>query len=89
MQHLATMKRVMVNLDDVTGEMLEQRADSERRSASSYVAILIDRDLRAAGLIPSDDLKARLIAAGEDVGLEAALDAVVSLKAGKKKRKAA
>jgi hypothetical protein len=45
------MKRVMVNLDDNAGDLLEQKATAEKRSASSYIALLVEADLRAAGLL--------------------------------------
>lgn len=49
------MKRVMVNLDDKAGDLLEQKASAEKRSASSYIALLVEADLRAAGLLVADD----------------------------------
>lgn len=54
------MKRVMVNLDDTTGELFDQKIQAERRSASSYIVLLVEQDLRAAGLlapVPTPDRK--------------------------------
>lgn len=43
------MKRFTVNLDDKTGEKLEAKAQADSRSLSSYVSVLIRRDLSAKG----------------------------------------
>jgi hypothetical protein len=51
------MKRVMVNLDLESGKFLEDRAAVQKRSVSSYVALLIEQDLRAAGLLPENQMK--------------------------------
>jgi hypothetical protein len=48
------MKRIMVNLDEKPGELLEARAAEQKRSVSSYVALLVEQDLREAGLISDD-----------------------------------
>jgi hypothetical protein len=48
------MKRIMVNLDNTVGKMVERKANEQKRSTSSYVAILIENDLRAAGMLPDD-----------------------------------
>lgn len=45
------MKRIMVNLDDTAGDLLEKKAAADKRSTSSYVALLVEADLRAAGLL--------------------------------------
>ncbi len=45
------MKRIMVNLDDSVGELVERKAQEQKRSTSSYVALLVESDLRAAGLL--------------------------------------
>jgi hypothetical protein len=75
-QHRATrMKRVMVNLDDSTGLALENRAAGEKRSASNYIALLVETDLRAAGLLPeTDQARAELFALAQEIGLPAALE---------------
>lgn len=67
------MKRVMVNFDDSTGEMVATLAARDKRSVSSYLAVLVERDLRASGLMPSDDLRTQVIAAAEEIGTERAL----------------
>lgn len=69
------MKRIMVNLDLSTAEILETRAAQEKRSASNYIALLVERDLRAAGLIGTEEkYRSELLAIAEDIGLPAALD---------------
>lgn len=69
------MKRVMVNLDDATGQALEARAATEKRSASNYIALLIEHDLRAAGLLPEgEQARAELLALAEEIGLPAAIE---------------
>lgn len=69
------MKRVMVNLDDKPGELLEQKAAAEKRSASNYIAMLVEADLRAAGLLqPDSAARAELLALAEEIGLPAALE---------------
>lgn len=60
------MKRIMVNLDLPTAEILEARAVAEKRSASNYIALLVERDLRAAGLIgPEEKYRSELLALAE------------------------
>jgi len=69
------MKRIMVNLDLRSAAILEKRAAAEKRSASNYIALLVERDLRAAGLIGVEEQhRAELLALAEDIGLPAALD---------------
>ena len=69
------MKRIMVNLEPRTAAILESRAAAEKRSASNYIAMLVERDLRAAGLIGDlEQARAELLALAEDIGLPAALD---------------
>ncbi len=48
------MERIIVNLEDNVGQKLKARATSERRSYSGYVELLIEKDLRAAGLLPAE-----------------------------------
>lgn len=69
------MKRVMVNLADAYGALLEARAKKEKRSASSYIGLLIEKDLAAAGLIEGTP-HAELLAAAEEIGIDRALTAV-------------
>lgn len=65
----------MVNLDEEIAQALEARASSEKRPMSNYIAILIEQDLRDAGLLPgSEQARAELLALGEELGLEAALE---------------
>jgi hypothetical protein len=71
------MKRVMVNLEDTAGEALEKRAGEEKRSASNYIALLIEKDLRAHGLLPeqqTEQSKAELFALAEEIGVPAAIE---------------
>lgn len=49
------MERITVNLDDDVGAKVKAKAESEKRSASGYVELLIEQDLRAAGLLPESD----------------------------------
>lgn len=69
------MKRIMVNLDDATGAAVEVKAAAEKRAASNYIALLIERDLRAAGLLPEQEqARAELIAIADELGLPSALE---------------
>jgi hypothetical protein len=45
------MKRIMVNLDDPIGHLVEQKAAEQRRSTSSYIALIVENDLRLSGLL--------------------------------------
>lgn len=56
------MKRIMVNLDDPVGELVEKKALEQKRSASSYVALLVEADLRANGLLSDQPADAALAA---------------------------
>ena len=50
------MKRVMVNQTPEIGALLDRKAKAEHRSASSYFALLAERDLRATGyLVDAND----------------------------------
>lgn len=54
------MSRVTVNLTADTVGLLKTRAKAEDRTVSSFIEILIEQDLRAAGLLPpkgEDDAK--------------------------------
>ncbi len=46
------MKRIIVNLSDDVGKKFVAKADADRRSASAYAGLLIEEDLRNAGLLP-------------------------------------
>ncbi len=71
------MKRVMVNLDDSIGEKLEARAAAEKRSASNFLAVLVEKDLQAAGLITTDDAaRLELLALVQEIGVPTALEAL-------------
>ena len=54
------MKRVTVNLPDNIGQILEQKSASEKRSASSYLALLVENDLRATGHLSASAPDAKL-----------------------------
>ena len=41
----------MLFRSDSVGELVEKKALEQRRSASGYVALLVEADLRAAGLL--------------------------------------
>lgn len=65
----------MVNLDDTVAGLVEQKSAAEKRSVSSYLALLAEKDLRAAGLIDGESAaRAELNAIAEEIGLPAALD---------------
>lgn len=71
------MKRVMVNLDDATGEALEKRAATEKRAASNYIALLVEKDLRANGLMPEQEQeRAELVALAEEIGVANAIESL-------------
>lgn len=70
------MKRVMVNLDDATGDLVEAQARRDGRSASGYIARLVLKDLESAGLINANS-SAEVLAAAEQIGFEKAADILV------------
>lgn len=77
------MKRIMVNLDLRSAAILEKRAAAEKRSASNYISLLVERDLRSAGLIGAEEnYRAELLALAEEMGLSAA---VAALRAGNRR----
>lgn len=80
------MKRIMVNLDGESGRLIEERARHEKRSASSYIAILIERDLRASGLINANP-HAEILSYANSLGATRALSALK--RAARTKRTAA
>jgi hypothetical protein len=49
------MERITVNLSDDVGGKLKSKADAANRTTSNYVALLIEKDLRDAGLLPPSD----------------------------------
>lgn len=67
------MTRVMVNLDNKTGRALKAKAKADNRSLSSYVSVLIDRDVNSEAARLEDEL----IAAGRQRGMREAIDAIV------------
>lgn len=68
------MKRVMVNLDDETGELLEAQAARDKRSISAYVGKLVEIDLRSSGLLPGNEVaRSALLATAEEIGVEDAI----------------
>ena len=48
------MERITVNLEAAVAAKVKAKADAEKRSTSGYVELLIEQDLRAAGLLPDD-----------------------------------
>lgn len=67
------MKRVMVNLSDETGRLIESKAAAEKRSASAHISLLVENDLRQSGHLASDDAPAEILAASAIVGFPVAL----------------
>lgn len=61
------MARITFSIPDELQKAAETRATEDRRSLSAHIAILVERDARAAGLAPGD-MRAELLAAAEDVG---------------------
>lgn len=47
------MDRITINLDIPIGKKLRARAKNDKRSVSDYVCLLVEQDLRAAGLLAS------------------------------------
>lgn len=56
------MERITVNLEKTVGAKLKAKAEAEKRSASGYVELLIENDLRAAGLLPDGSNDAAFVA---------------------------
>ena len=70
------MKRIMVNVDDpeVSRVLLEQAAKA-KRSLSSEILFMIERDLRAQGLLASNDVtREELLSLAQELGMDAALE---------------
>jgi hypothetical protein len=72
--------RVSISLDDGIGERLEAAAASEKRSVSSFVALLIEREFAEQTAIES--VRVAASAAAEIAGPERVLEALRELKAG-------
>lgn len=53
------MARITISLPENLAAAAAQRAIAEKRSASSYVALLIEQDARASGLLPADTAAAQ------------------------------
>lgn len=70
------MARITFSIPDNLASAAEKRATEDRRSLSAHIAILVEQDARAAGLLPQDDVKAEILAAAEELGMEAALTAL-------------
>lgn len=66
------LDRITFNADEGTLPLLEQRAASQKRTVSNYVALLVEKDLREAGLL-SPGSSAELLAAAEEIGVEQAV----------------
>lgn len=67
--------RITFSIPDEIAAAAQKRAEQDRRSLSSYITLLVEGDLRAAGLMPgSEPTRAELIALAEEMGLPAALD---------------
>lgn len=81
------MARITFSLPDELAKAAERRATEDRRSLSSHIAVLVERDARAAGLLPDGEVKAAILAASEELGLTEAL-AALQREARKKKRAA-
>lgn len=66
--------RIMVNLPKEVADILDARAETDKRSVSSLVALIIEADLRSKGLLPgTEDPRAQAIAAIDELGAESAL----------------
>ncbi len=48
------MERITISVPDGTAEKAERQATKQRRSVSAYVSLLIEQDLRDAGLAEGD-----------------------------------
>ena len=67
---LCNMKRVMVNFSEREGQMIERRAAEEKRSASNFIALLVQRDLTQAGLLKPEKKHAAALAEAEAAGVD-------------------
>lgn len=43
-----------MNLENEVGAKLKEKAAAENRSASNYIELLVEQDLRASGLLPEN-----------------------------------
>jgi hypothetical protein len=69
------MARITFSIPDELAAAAEKRAESDRRSLSAHISILVENDAKAAGMLPGNP-HAELLAAAEEVGMEAALGAL-------------
>lgn len=69
------LDRVTINLPEGTLVLLEKCAEAQKRTVSNYVALLVETDMRAAGLL-KPDTSAELIAAAGELGMEQAVIAL-------------
>lgn len=73
------MARITFSIPEPLAALAEQRAERERRSLSSYITLLVERDLAAAGIkAPVDAMQAEVLSYARAVGTKRALAALKS-----------
>lgn len=70
MQYYANclMARITISVEESIVAKADRRAKEQKRSLSSYVALLIEEDLRAAGLLSEDEVLVELQRVRELIG---------------------
>lgn len=76
------MSRITISVPEEITAKAEARATSQRRSVSSYVSLLIEADLREAGVLPGDEGESALLAkvaaaAKSNPGIKAEIEKVL------------
>ncbi len=67
--------RITFSIPDEIAAAAQKRAEQDRRSLSSYITLLVESDLRAAGLMPGNEpSRAELLALAEEMGVPDALE---------------
>jgi len=67
--------RITFSIPDDVAAAAQKRAEHDRRSLSSYITLLVEADLRAAGLMPgTEPTRAELFALAEEIGVPAAIE---------------
>jgi len=71
------MARITFSIPDDLAKLAKRRATEDRRSLSTHIGVLVERDAREAGLMPGKPA-ARIVTAAKELGEEEALKLVTS-----------